>query len=118
MPHAVIEFSANLTEVVQATKATAAVHQAMIASGLFAVPADIKTRAYAAQDFLVGELGQQQGSFVHVTISLLEGRTIAQKQALTDLVRNALQQLLPTVEQLSVDIRDMTKDTYRKAVRG
>lgn len=117
MPHAVIEFSANLAEVMQATKATAAVHQAMIASGLFAVPADIKTRAYAAQDFLVGELGQQ-GSFVHVTISLLEGRTIAQKQALTDLVRDALQQLLPTVEQLSVDIRDMTKDTYRKAVRG
>jgi 5-carboxymethyl-2-hydroxymuconate isomerase len=117
MPHAVIEFSANLAEVMQATKATAAVHQAMMASGLFAVPADIKTRAYAAQDFLVGELGQQ-GCFVHVTISLLEGRTIAQKQALTDLVRDALQQLLPTVEQLSVDIRDMTKDTYRKAVRG
>jgi 5-carboxymethyl-2-hydroxymuconate isomerase len=87
----------------------------MMASGLFAVPADIKTRAYPTQDFLVGG---EQAALAHVTISLLEGRTIAQKQALTDLVRDALQQLLPTVEQLSVDIRDMTKDTYRKAVRG
>jgi len=114
MPHATIEYSANLSGHTHCATLVPTVHERMIASGLFNA-ADVKTRAYATQDFHVGEKGAA-GSFIHVRIELMEGRTPQQRQALTTSIRDAVQALIPQADQLSVDIRDMGRETYRKAV--
>ena len=112
MPHVVIEYSANVEQFAEAVPIA---HDVMIQSGLFTTE-DIKTRSYAAENFLVGKKGNQ-GRFVHVTISILEGRTTKQKQALSEAMRDALCVPLKEVDQLSIDIHELIKDTYRKHVR-
>ena len=114
MPHAIIEYSQNLHADIAAREITRVVHGVMGDSGLFHL-ADIKTRAYAAADFQVGEMGTD-GSFVHITVALLEGRTVAQKQALSIALRDALAAAMDSVGQISIDIRDMMRETYNKHV--
>lgn len=114
MPHLIIEYSNNISSKDTFQEITQAAHEAMIQSGLFS-PADIKTRSYMAEDFLVGEKGRQ-GSFVHARIYLLEGRTTREKQNLSEQLRDTLRLHLKNVDQLSVDIRELKKDTYRKSV--
>jgi 5-carboxymethyl-2-hydroxymuconate isomerase len=114
MPHVIIEYSANICPARQFAEITKAAHDVMIQSGLFSV-ADIKTRSYVTEDFFVGEKGNQ-GRFVHVIIYLLEGRSLVQKQALSEAMRDSLASHLKDVDQLSVDIRELSKDTYRKHV--
>jgi 5-carboxymethyl-2-hydroxymuconate isomerase len=113
MPHVIIEYSSNVCPSEQFSAITKSAHDVMVKSGLFSA-ADIKTRSYVTDDFLVGEKGQQ-GSFVHVTIYLLEGRTMLQKQTLSEALHNALRMRLLGVDQISVDIRELEKDTYRKS---
>lgn len=112
MPHAVIDYSASLTATTDIAAVVTAVHGVMAASGLFGVN-DIKTRATPAPYFCVGGLGSE-GSFVHTTIYLLEGRTAEQKSTLTTAIHQCLTGMLGHVTSVSVDIRDMVKETYRK----
>lgn len=116
MPHLIIEYAHTIATPDRIAQANKAAHDAMIQSGLF-TPADIKTRAYIAGHVLVGEQGGQ-ASFVHATVRLLEGRSTQQKQTLSEALREVLKQHMPDADQLSVDIQDMVKDTYRKHVRA
>ena len=113
MPHAIIEYSANIEEDVLEAALCDRVHETLVACGLFSTK-DIKTRSYCAEEFLVGEKGQD-GSFVHVTVSLYDGRTLEQKQALSQSLIESLQEAeMDGVDSISVDIRDITKACYRK----
>jgi len=116
MPHVIIEYSANICAVDQFSAITKAAHNVMIRSSLFAT-SDIKTRSYVAEDFLVGEKGKE-GSFIHVIIYLLEGRSMLQKQALSESMRDTIKEQVKDIDQLSVDIRELTKETYRKHVNS
>jgi 5-carboxymethyl-2-hydroxymuconate isomerase len=49
-------------------------------------------------------------------VYILEGRSNLQKQNLSDALSDALQIPLEKVDQLSIDIRELAKDTYRKYV--
>lgn len=112
MPHLILEYSANIApNIAQADLLTHA-HGAMLASGVFNAP-DVKSRAYAAQDFRVGTQGTD-ASFIHARIYLLEGRTAEQKTTVVEAIFAALQTHAPYASQVSVDIRDMGRDTYRK----
>lgn len=115
MPHLIVEYSANITDNVKRTKLLNHAHNAMLDCGVFTVAADVKSRAYAADDFAVGEAGTAQ-SFIHARIYLLEGRTPEQKAAAVDAVFAALQTHGAYASQISVDIRDMGRDTYCKRV--
>ena len=113
MPHAIIEYSANIEDEVLAADLSDRIHGTLIECGLFSAK-DIKTRSYCAEDFMVGEKGQD-GSFVHVTVSLFDGRTLEQKQDLSQKVLDSLQEAeMEGVDSISVDIRDITKACYRK----
>ncbi|WHA05051.1 5-carboxymethyl-2-hydroxymuconate Delta-isomerase [Candidatus Bandiella numerosa] len=114
MPHIIIEYSDNVSSLVNPTKITHLAHNIMMQSGLFNA-ADIKSRSYVSEDYLVGEKGNK-GFFVHVTVYILEGRSTLQKQNLSDALSDALQIPLEKVDQLSIDIRELAKDTYRKYV--
>ena len=112
MPHLILEYSANLRDVYPTSRALASLHRSMVKSELFTV-SDIKSRAYEASDFLMGEKDSTT-SFAHVTVYLMEGRTLAQKVALSESLRDHLARHLPQADQISVDIRDMVKETYCK----
>ena len=112
MPHVIIEYTPNIMTAAEVPQILHIAHNVMIESGLFSTK-DIKTRSYIAQDFLVGENGNK-GNFMHVTIYLLEGRTLQQKQNLGKAMKDTLLLVLKNVEQFSVDIRELVKDTYQK----
>ena len=112
MPHLILEYSANLRETYPTSKTLAALHHTMIKSGLFTA-ADIKSRAYEAADYLVGETGTE-ASFAHVRVYLLEGRSLEQRKALSEALFSHLARHLPQAEQHTVDIRELNKETYRK----
>ncbi len=111
MPHLIIEYStedhgglldiAELMKVLHRTAADTGVMQA----------ADIKIRATAFSDYLVA--GRKDG-FCHVSLYLLEGRTPAQKVAVSEALRAAMAKLLPETRSLSVDVRDMDPVAYKK----
>lgn len=111
MPHIVIEYATDgHGGRFDATALMHALHDAAAATGVMQA-ADIKVRAVAVADYLVA--GVRDG-FCHVTVSMLEGRTPAQKEALSVALRAAMVALLPETKSLSVDIRDMDAVAYKK----
>ena len=113
MPHCIIEYTPN--SAIAVSELVTTVHQVMIDSGLFDTAA-IKTRAYAVNDYVLGASAPQQSDFIHIIIRLLDGRTMAQKQALTSSMAKTLRTHLPTVASITVDIVDMLRETYAKDV--
>lgn len=72
---------------------------------------DLKSRAQAFDDYLIA--GERK-SFFHVSFYLLTGRTPAQKERLSIDLRAGLVELMPEVHSISIDIRDMDPDAYKK----
>ncbi len=116
MPHAVIEYSANIHDTIEAAQLSELVHRAMVESGLFNAP-NIKTRSYKTDDFHVGLAGRS-GSFVHITVSILRGRTQEQREILASTLMQAIRLPLQTVDEVTIDVHEMAKETYRKSVQG
>jgi 5-carboxymethyl-2-hydroxymuconate isomerase len=112
MPHAVLEYSANIAPSVRTSGIVADIHRIMLDCGLF-TPDSIKTRAYSTDMFHVGQLAEE-GSFAHVTIALLAGRIVEQRKMLSDNMLALLKASLPHADSLTVEIREMDKDTYGK----
>lgn len=112
MPHLTLEYSQNLTAKVRAAQLTQVGHKVMIDSGLFNAN-DIKSRSYEVVDYQVGENGSE-GSFVHATARLLAGRTVEQRKALSDALFDVLGRLFPEQTQVTVEIVEMDRDTYKK----
>lgn len=112
MPHAVLEYSANLASSQDISDLLGKAHAVMNASGLFDSAA-IKSRAFQTEHYCVGEQGSG-GAFIHITIALLEGRTLEQRADLTKAMFEAFRGVLDDNVSLSVDIREMVKQTYRK----
>jgi 5-carboxymethyl-2-hydroxymuconate isomerase len=90
-----------------------ALHRAAASTGVVKAE-DLKIRAQAFDDYLVA--GQDR-SFFHVTLYLLAGRTLQQKELLSVEIRKALVELLEDTYSLSVDIRDMDPDAYKKRLK-
>jgi 5-carboxymethyl-2-hydroxymuconate isomerase len=90
-----------------------AVHRAAACTGVVKSE-DLKIRAQAFDDYLVA--GEER-SFFHVTLYMLAGRTSQQKESLSVEIRKALVALLEDTYSLSVDIRDMDPDAYKKRLK-
>ena len=112
MPHLIIDYSDNLGSSIQELKILEALHDVMLNCGLFS-PDAVKSRSYNAQDFLVGTKGNS-GSFLHVSVAILSGRTVEQKQTLSQALINILQEKLIDVDSLTVEIRELDRETYKK----
>jgi 5-carboxymethyl-2-hydroxymuconate isomerase len=113
MPHLVIEYSdgaldrAALKELMQSLAETAGQTGVM-------KPEDIKVRARGYHDYLIAG---KQDSFIHLSVYLLAGRTPGQKEMLSISLRRTMVDLCPDVVSLSVDIRDMDPDAYKKRLK-
>jgi 5-carboxymethyl-2-hydroxymuconate isomerase len=110
MPHLVVEYSEGALDKAGVGTLLQALHHAAAGTGVMQA-ADIKLRARAHDDYLVAGI---RDSFVHVTVSMLAGRSPEQKLALSLALREAMVAHCPAVTSLSVDIRDMDPDAYKK----
>jgi 5-carboxymethyl-2-hydroxymuconate isomerase len=114
MPHCVIECSAELSSFISFDVLVKEIHNTTENSGLFEA-GDIKTRLVLSDNYLVG--GKKE-HFVHIIAHILSGRTVQQRKDLSDALVLTLCRLLPNVEMLSVEVREIEKDVYsnRRAV--
>jgi len=112
MPHCVIEYSKSLEAKLTPQALVAAVHLGAQNSELFESNA-IKSRALAYEHFRTGD---QPVDFVHATVKILSGRSQSQRKALADAVMLELKKLGQSAISLTVEVRDMERESYAKAL--
>ncbi len=110
MPHCVIEYSKDLDQSRNLKALCAALHDTLLATELFQ-PISIKVRAESFETYLAGGT---VAPFIHVTTSLLEGRPLAKRQALSQSLMASVKNFAPEVIHISVEIREMNAETYSK----
>lgn len=110
MPHIVAEYSDNLATLLREGNVLRALHTVVLESGLFA-PEAVKARSMAYKDVI---LYQGADRFMHITVSILSGRTQEQRAALSKAVFDCALAKLPSNVKLSVNIHEMNADTYAK----
>ena len=110
MPHIVVEHSSILETPMRESGLLPALHRAVVDSGLFS-PEAVKARSVAYDDVVLPE---GAANFVHITVSILSGRSEEQRAALAGDLFTLAQKTLPVADKLSVDIREMCAETYRK----
>jgi len=113
MPHCVIEYSAQAADCYPVADLIEAAQLAMIGSGLFGGD-DVKTRSVRYDDFVTGNGAE---AFAHLTIRILSGRTQQQRIALSECVVGRLSEQFPELEEITVEIREMERESYRKVQR-
>lgn len=109
MPHIVIECPETSRDPKSLVKN---IFEAAASTGLFNAP-DIKTRLYHPPYY---QLGASPTGYIHITASILEGRTEEQKKALSAALFAAARPYGLEKWHITVDIRDMQKATYSKAI--
>ena len=111
MPHFIIEYSSRGHDgLFEASSLMRSLHDAAAATGIMQAE-DIKVRAMPFADYLVA--GSSDG-FCHLSVYMLNGRTAEQKTLLSEALRAVMYKMLPRTKSLSVDIRDMDPDAYKK----
>ncbi|MFK4753067.1 5-carboxymethyl-2-hydroxymuconate Delta-isomerase [Oceanobacter antarcticus] len=110
MPHLVIEYARKIEHQTALQPLLQQLFEAACKGGIIQ-PQDLKLRALPYDQFL---LRTPDETFLHITLSLLEGRTDTQKEQLAISLRQVLTEQLPNVTSLSIDIRDMNAIAYKK----
>lgn len=113
MPHINLEHTAETAAKHDMAAITDALFEAALASGLFPNPAAVKVRTTEIANL---RMGSEPQSLAHITVSLFAGRSTEDKRALAEGLLATLAEHLPEVGSLSVDMRDIDKDTYVKRV--
>ena len=114
MPHCIIEYSQELIQEISIKELMTAVFQGAVQSTLFSVE-DIKVRAIAYNDFYVEDASQEnQQRFIHVSCKILSGRTLDQRQKLSQLLLSHLAEFAIYSVSISVEIVDMERESYYK----
>jgi 5-carboxymethyl-2-hydroxymuconate isomerase len=110
MPHIVIEHSDNLEIEVRSHKLVRELHSVVTRSGLFD-PQAVKARSLSFDSYVLPEGAE---NFLHVTVSILSGRSEAERKKLSSQLFARVKELIPSVDRLSVNIHDMCLETYSK----
>lgn len=120
MPHLVIEYSDNLIESISSMDLTA-MNSLLTEIGPFKL-SDIKSRAMRHTLFSVAG-GGPNTAFVHLQLAMLPGRSPELKREVTQRLLEFLKQLFrESIAKLScsltVEIRELEKDSYAKFTSG
>ncbi len=110
MPHFVIEHAGCLAGTAEVQRVMELALECGASCG-FINREDIKVRMMPCEHILFGD---GRSSFIHVTVSLLAGRTDKQKESLAISLRASLVESFSAVQSISVDIRDMNPVSYKK----
>ena len=116
MPHCIIEYSQELEAQLHPSQLIEAAHNGAVASGLFD-ESHIKSRTLPYQHY---KTGTSELRFIHITAKILSGRSSEQKASLSQHLLEHFKLLLTdkalTAITLTVEVRDMDKEAYSKAV--
>jgi len=114
MPHIVLEYTQNLIASVDVPKLLADLHHALAAQPDIDLKR-IKTRALVIANSVVKDRDHNDGQFMHVTVSVLEGRSATLRkqygQALYDILMAARPEKFPDCA-LTLEVREMNRETY------
>lgn len=108
MPHFIIHCSADVVKKISKKELMQKVYDTADSTKLFA-KGDIKVRIQAFEEFIAGS---DHDDFIHVFGNIMEGRSDGQKQELTSRIVSMLNDLLPEVPIISMNIRDFDKASY------
>lgn len=109
MPHIIVEYSQNLESQIDVPNLLHELHQALAAEGID--KERIKTRGIALNHAVVGDEGTDD-DMMHTTLLLLEGRDIPTKKKYGDALYAVMNKCAPNGYAVTLEIRDMSKDTY------
>lgn len=110
MPHLLLEYSKNLTTHVYDTELLKQLHKTVETSGIFD-NSSLKSRSYGYDEVYI--TGNNE-SFLHITLTMLSGRTIETRKALSESIFKITKALVPYTDKISVEIREMDTETYQK----
>lgn len=115
MPHIIVEYSENLAPKLDIAPLLQDLHTSI--SGMHNVALDrIKTRAYAAPHFIVGDQGTNAG-FVHVQLRLMPGRSDDQKTDLSGRLLAATKKYIDQIQHLktsiTIEVAELHGPSYR-----
>lgn len=110
MPHIVVEHSQNLESLIRQEELLVSLRNVLLGVNLF-TPDAIKARAISYSDYVLHE-GDE--SFIHTTVSILEGRSVHHLQALSQQLFDVIKSLIPEADKVSVNIHEMNAANYRK----
>ncbi|MFI8744540.1 5-carboxymethyl-2-hydroxymuconate Delta-isomerase [Pseudomonas sp. NPDC077186] len=108
MPHCLIEAAHELSRLIEPQELVRLVHDSAADSGLFQ-PGEVKVRLSLYQHHCVGG---EPGDFVHLIFYVLAGRSDEDKRALSRRVVRALVERLPQVPAISLDVRDIRRESF------
>ncbi|WP_114287483.1 5-carboxymethyl-2-hydroxymuconate Delta-isomerase [Candidatus Halocynthiibacter alkanivorans] len=111
MPHFVLEYSPDLETAHDMQTLCNDICAFAIETGAFPNSGAVKVRATAVGH---AALGCERQDFLHATIRLLQGRSEEVQAGLTSGLLALLDEKLPTVANLSVEIKEITTATYAK----
>lgn len=117
MPHAILEYTQNVIDVVDHHDVFRRLHEIMTGAGPFTL-SDIKSRVYECEHFYIAD-GNPQNAFVHLSLAVLEGRDpevlrMVGERAL-ELLREVYPESIASLDcQLTVEIREMARPLYFK----
>ena len=111
MPHIIIETSKNVSLGINSSALVEAAHKAL--GKELGDVARIKTRLMVAEQSSVGDEGAN-GTMMHITLLLLEGRDVATKNQYSAAILEAIKPHIQSIPKcyITCEVRDMDKDTY------
>lgn len=113
MPHLIIEHSTDVAQTHDIDALCQALFDTAMASDLFATKSAIKVRALACPHWRTATTPQ---SFAHVTVRVLQGRSVETRAEISALILAALDTALPDIGALSVEVCELEQATYAKRV--
>lgn len=108
MPHFIIDCSENVIRMRSADEIMQEVFDAALSTGLF-IASEIKVRI---NPFSYYNNGNSLDDFIHVFGYIMEGRNTDQKSKLSKAIVTKLNEILPEVPVISINIKDFEKASY------
>ena len=103
MPHAIIEYSANLEEQLDFPQFLTALRDSALATGVFPI-GGVRVRAYRADHYVIAD-GHPDNAFVHIMLRVGHGRDLAtRKRACEAIFATACEQLAALYERIPLGI--------------
>lgn len=113
MPHLIIEFCPGQATDAQVEALLDAVHHAAAATGLFAA-SHIRVRAHPVVHY---RHGGERRPFIHAQLRIHSGRSLEQRQALSQAILAALRAQQWPAEVITVEVVEMERASYAKWAR-
>ena len=112
MPHIILEYAEQLADGAEVDAMLQAIHHSIADSGLFKAN-QIKTRAYPFRNFTNAGEGDP---YIHIQARIKLGRDADNKKRLGEAILAGLSTMKIPASVITVEIIDMDRDSYGKAV--